>query len=345
VVPVDGVAAPWSGRGVDRHAGLLQRPQVALDGADADLEARGHLPRSPGPRRDGPQLVDQRVEAIGAVHPPSMLSRGTSWWRLYAATVPEMLEVETYRRQAEAVVGRTVARVDTPDAWYVKRTSPDEVVAAVSKRTVDDVRRIGKLLVLDLDDGTRLGLRFGMSGRLVVDGASAIDRLQYASGRNNPAWDRFGLHFTDGSDLRIRDPRRLGGVELEPDEGRLGVDAQRARLRDVEAAVRGSRAPLKARLLDQTRIAGIGNLLADEILFRAGLDSARPAGGLSAAELRRLHRAIDRVIADLTARGGSHTGDARQAMALDGLCPRDGAALQVRRIGGRTTVSCPVHQV
>jgi formamidopyrimidine-DNA glycosylase len=178
-----------------------------------------------------------------------------------------------------------------------------------------------------------------------VDGAAAIDRLQYASGRNNPAWDRFGLHFTDGSDLRIRDPRRLGGVELEPDEGRLGVDAQRARLRDVEAAVRGSRAPLKARLLDQTRIAGIGNLLADEILFRAGLDPARPAGSLNPAELRRLHRAIGRVIADLTARGGSHTGDARQAIALDGLCPRDGAALQVRRIGGRTTVSCPIHQV
>ncbi len=256
-----------------------------------------------------------------------------------------MLEVETYRRQAEAVVGRTVDRVDTPDAWYVKRTSPDEVVAAVSRRTIDGVRRIGKLLVLDLDDGTRLGLRFGMSGRLLVDGAAAIDRLQYASGRNNPAWDRFGLHFTDGSDLRIRDPRRLGGVELEPDEGRLGVDAQGARLRDVEAAVRGSRAPLKARLLDQTRIAGIGNLLADEILFRAGLDPARPAGGLTPAELRRLHRAIGRVIADLTARGGSHTGDARQALALDGLCPRDGAALQVRRIGGRTTVSCPVHQV
>jgi formamidopyrimidine-DNA glycosylase len=256
-----------------------------------------------------------------------------------------MLEVETYRRQAEAVVGRTVARVDTPDAWYVKRTSPEEVVAAVRRRTVDGVRRIGKLLVLDLDDGSRLGLRFGMSGRLLVNGAAAIDRLQYASERNNPAWDRFALHFTDGTDLRIRDPRRLGGVELEPDEGRLGVDAQRARPRDLEAALRGSRAPLKARLLDQSRIAGIGNLLADEILFRAGLDPARPAGGLTAAERRRLHRAIGRVIAELTARGGSHTGDARQAMALDGLCPRDGAGLQVRRIGGRTTVSCPVHQV
>jgi formamidopyrimidine-DNA glycosylase len=258
--------------------------------------------------------------------------------------MPEMLEVETYRRQAQAVVGRRVASVDAPDAWYIKRGLPEEVVAGVTGRTVEGIRRLGKLLVLDLDDGTRLGLRFGMSGRLLVDGGAAIDRLQYASGRNEPAWDRFALRFTDGSDLRIRDPRRLGGVELEPDEDRLGVDAERASLRDVEAALGASRAPLKARLLDQARIAGIGNLLADEILFRAGLDPARPAGGLGPAELRRLHRAIRRVIAELTARGGSHTGDARQAMALDGLCPRDGAALQVRRIGGRTTVSCPVHQ-
>jgi formamidopyrimidine-DNA glycosylase len=256
-----------------------------------------------------------------------------------------MLEVETYRRQGEAVVGRTVTHVDVPDAWYIKRTSPHEVVAAVTGRTIEGVRRIGKLLVLDLDDGTRLGLRFGMSGRLLVDGGASIDRLQYASGRNNPAWDRFGLRFSDGGDLRIRDPRRLGGVELEPDEGRLGVDATQVRLRDVAAALSGSRVPLKARLLDQARVAGIGNLMADEILFAAGLDPARPAGSLTPTELRRLHRAIGRVIAELTARGGSHTGDARQAMALDGLCPRDGAALQVRRIGGRTTVSCPVHQV
>jgi formamidopyrimidine-DNA glycosylase len=256
-----------------------------------------------------------------------------------------MLEVETYRRHAEAVVGRTVAEVDAPDAWYVKRGEPAEVVAAVRGRTVEGVRRIGKLLILDLDDASRLGLRFGMSGRLLVDGDAAIDRLQYASGRNEPAWDRFGLRFTDGSDLRIRDPRRLGGVELEPDEGRLGVDAGVATLADLDAALGRSVAPLKARLLDQARIAGIGNLLADEILFRAGLDPVRPAGGLSSTERRRLHRAVGRVIAELTARGGSHTGDARQAMALDGLCPRDGAPLQVRRVGGRTTVSCPVHQV
>ena len=255
-----------------------------------------------------------------------------------------MLEVETYRCQAEAVVGRRVAEVGAPDAWYVKRGEPGLVVAAVSGRTVDGVRRTGKLLIIDLDDRTRLGLRFGMTGRLLVDGAAVIERLQHASPRDEPAWDRFGLRFTDGSELRIRDPRRLGGVELEPDEGRLGADAGRATRADVREALRGSAAPLKARLLDQARIAGIGNLLADEILFRAGLDPARAAGGLTRVELARLHRAIGITLAELAARGGSHTGDARQALARDGLCPHDAAALEVRRIAGRTTVSCPGHQ-
>jgi formamidopyrimidine-DNA glycosylase len=259
--------------------------------------------------------------------------------------MPEMVEVEAYRQQAEALVGRTVADVDARDAWFVKRREPGEVVAAVTGRTVARVRRIGKLLIVDLDDGTRLGLRFGMTGRLLVDGSAAIDRLQYSSARDEPAWDRFGLRFTDGSDVRIRDPRRLGGVELDPDEARLGIDALAASLDDLRAILGTSTTPLKARLLDQARLAGIGNLMADEILFRAGIDPARASGSLSAEEQRHLHAALGQTIRDLTARGGSHTGDVRQAAALDGLCPRDGAPLQTRRIAGRTTVSCPSHQV
>jgi formamidopyrimidine-DNA glycosylase len=277
--------------------------------------------------------------------------------------VPELLEVETYRRQAALVVGRTVAAVDAPDAWFVKGSEPGEVVEAVVGRRVAAVRRHGKLLVLDLaggadgadggehrggdrgdEDLTRLGLRFGMTGRLIVDGLASIDRLEYSSAREVAAWDRFTLRFADGTDLRIRDPRRLGGVSLDPDEGRLGVDALAASLDEVTAALGASTAPLKARIMDQARIAGIGNLLADEILWRAGLDPARPAGGLAGDELARLHEAIGEVLADLMARGGSHTGDVRQAAAIDGLCPRDGAPLARRRIGGRTTVSCPSHQ-
>jgi formamidopyrimidine-DNA glycosylase len=259
--------------------------------------------------------------------------------------VPELLEVETYRRQAEAVVGRTVARAEAPDAWYVKGGgAPAEVEAAVAGRRVVAARRRGKLLILDLDDGTRLGLRFGMTGRLVIDGATSIERLEYSSNRPDPAWDRFALHFTDGSDLRIRDPRRLGGVTLEPDEDRLGVDALALTEDELTAALGTSAAPLKARLLDQARVAGIGNLLADEILWRAGLDPARPAGGLGPDERRALHAAVREVLADLGERGGSHTGDLRAAAVADGRCPRDGEVLQRRTIGGRTTISCPRHQ-
>lgn len=257
-----------------------------------------------------------------------------------------------YRRHAAEVVGCTIAGADAPDAWFVKDGAPAEVVAAVTGLEVTAVRRRGKLLVLDLADPTdtaggphvRLGLRFGMTGRLVVDGTSSIDRLEYASGRDEPRWDRFTLHFTDGRDLRLRDPRRLGGVILEPDEERLGVDALALTRRDLVAALATSATPLKVRLMDQSRLAGIGNLLADEILWRAGLDPTRPAGGLDDAEVDALHDAIVEVLADLMARGGSHTGDVRQAAALDGLCPRDGTPLVRRRVGGRTTVSCPTHQ-
>src|SRR4029450_12812190 len=91
--------------------------------------------------------------------------------------VPELLEVDLYRRQAEAVVGRTIAAVDARDAWFVKGGEPAELIAALTGRPVTGVRRRGKLLVLDLDGGTRLGLRFGMTGRLLVDGAASIDQL------------------------------------------------------------------------------------------------------------------------------------------------------------------------
>jgi formamidopyrimidine-DNA glycosylase len=183
-----------------------------------------------------------------------------------------------------------------------------------------------------------------MTGRLLVDGAAAIGRLEYSSDRDESAWDRFVLHFAGGGDLRLRDPRRLGGVELDPDEARLGHDAMTITPAQLRDALAGSTAPLKARLLDQQRIAGVGNLLADEILWRAGLDPARPAGSLSPAELRRLHRHVRRGLDGLMRRGGSHTGDLQIARVRGGHCPREGTPLQRRTIGGRTTYSCPAHQ-
>ena len=258
--------------------------------------------------------------------------------------MPEGLEVETYRRQAEAVVGRRITEVETPDAWYIKNASPRLVQQALVGRRVEAARRTGKLLVLDLDDGGRLGLRFGMTGRLFVDGAASIERLEYSSTRREPKWVRFALRFEDGGDLLINDPRRLGGVELDPPESRLGPDAFTLSRNELERALKGSHTAIKVRLMDQRRIAGIGNLLVDEMLWRAGIDPARPTDQLTEVEVAGLHRTIVETMAELGDRGGSHTGDLRAAVTADGRCPQDDTPLIRRTIGGRTTWSCPTHQ-
>ena len=260
--------------------------------------------------------------------------------------MPELAEVEAYRRLAERVVGRRVAEVVAPDDWYLKRglTAP-AVRAALEGRTLVGVRRTGKLLLVETgDDGPVLGLRFGMSGRLVVDGVAGVNDLAYASNRELEKWDRFALRFADGGDLRMRDPRRLGGVELDPEEARLGPDALRVTLAGLTKALGTSQAPVKARLMDQSRLAGVGNLAVDEALWRAGLDPARPSASLTPAERRRLHRHLRATLEDFVLRGGSHTGELMPERHPDGVCPKDGTPLQRRTVGGRTTWSCPRHQ-
>lgn len=264
--------------------------------------------------------------------------------------MPELPEVEAYRRIAERALRRPIASVEAPDAWFLKR--------GVDPQLLDDVlvgahfaaaRRRGKLLLLDTADaggapGPALGLRFGMTGRLLVDGAAGVEDLRYTSNEHRPQWERFGVTFADGGRVAIIDPRRLGGVELDPDEDSLGPDAASLTAAQLRAALERSDAPLKARLMDQSRLAGVGNLIADEVLWRAGLDPRRPAGSLDAADRRRLHRHLRRTVADLLARGGSHLGDFLPHRVPGGRCPRDGAELCRATVGGRTTWWCPAHQ-
>ena len=261
--------------------------------------------------------------------------------------MPELAEVEVYRRLAERAVGRQVAGVLAPDAWYLKRGLTAPVLeSAMTGRTITAPRRVGKLLLLDTDggDGPVLGLRFGMAGRLVVDGEAGVDWLLYTPTEKLERWYRFRLLFVDGGDLRILDPRRLGGVELDPPESRLGPDALTVTPSALDRVLGSSTAPLKARLMDQARLAGVGNLAADEALWRAGLDPARPAGSLTVAERRRLHRHLRTTMTALLAQGGSHTGDLVPERRPGGVCPKDGTPLVRRTVGGRTTWSCPRHQ-
>jgi formamidopyrimidine-DNA glycosylase len=258
--------------------------------------------------------------------------------------MPELLEIETYRRVADPVVGRRIATVHAPDEWYAKSgTTTDELRSVLPGLRVEGTRRIGKLLLLDTD-GPTLGLRFGMTGRLLVDGGASIDQLEYSSDRNDPAWDRFGVTFKGGGDLVIRDPRRLGGVELEPDESKLGPDADAVTLKPFRAILGSSSAPVKARLMDQAKLAGMGNLLTDDALWRAGIDPTRSANSLVPAEVARLHRAMRRTLAVLGERGGSHTGDLQPSRVRGGGCPKCGEELARDDVGGRTTYWCRRHQ-
>lgn len=260
--------------------------------------------------------------------------------------MPELPEVESYRRLAAAsALGRPISSVRASDAWYLKRGTVGEAVAAalVGRRFVASRRR-GKLMMLDTDDGTVLGLRFGMSGRLLVDGEAGVDRLLYGRPGTHPRHHRFAVVFGDGGSMVVSDPRRLGGVELDPDVSRLGPDALGVTLAQLRDALAGTEVALKARLLDQSRLAGVGNLIADEVLWRAGLSPLRPAGALPASALRRLHTHLTAGLEDLIERGGSHTGDLMPHRRTGGLCPRDGSALVRSTVGGRTTWWCPKHQ-
>jgi formamidopyrimidine-DNA glycosylase len=264
--------------------------------------------------------------------------------------VPEILEVELYRALAEKALGRDIAKVWMVDSRYGRGgTTTPGLRAALVGRSFTAARRRGKLMLLDADGGPTLGLRFGMTGGLVVDGQQALDRLRYGPGVFEEKWVRARLTFADGGHLLVHDPRRFGSLELAPDEDRLGPDALTASLGDLREALvvrrgrEGSAAPLKARLMDQERLAGVGNLLADEILWRAGFAPGRRTP-LDEDELKGLHRAMRATLRQLARRGGSHMGDLMEERHDEGRCPLDGTELRREVVGGRTTYWCPAHQ-
>jgi formamidopyrimidine-DNA glycosylase len=259
--------------------------------------------------------------------------------------VPELPEVEAYRRLAErAALGRRIAGVLVPDPHVLRATSAGALAERLVGGQLLRARRRGKLLVLDTDRGCRLGLRFGMTGRLHVDGVPGVGPLLHAPAALASRWERFGVLFADGGRLGVCDPRRLGWVEVNPDEGALGPDALHVEDAELDAALGVGAVALKARLLDQARLAGVGNLVADEVLWRAGLDPSRPTGSLTSAERRRLARTLRATLAELVERGGSHMGDLVAHRRSAGTCPRDGAPLRRAAVGGRTTWWCPRHQ-
>lgn len=211
--------------------------------------------------------------------------------------MPELPEVETARRLATRVLGghRIVAVATADDPIVYAGVSPRRFAAALRGRRVHAVGRKGKHLWLELDRRPWPAFHFGMSGSLRV----------YAVGGERPRYWKFELQTEDGARLALRDPRRLGRIRLlrdpagEPPISRLGFDVldELPPPGELAALLSRRKAPIKAVLLDQGLFAGVGNWIADEALFQARISPHRPAARLSAAEVARLRRRLEAIVA------------------------------------------------
>ena len=272
--------------------------------------------------------------------------------------MPELPEVETARSLiADQALHRRIADVDDSDSYVRRPHASGELRCALTGRSLTAAHRRGKTMWLETSGiggaagpgGPELGIHLGMSGRIVVTGpdgsvAEGGDPLGYDTRLHRAEWSRFTLRFADGGSLVLLDPRRLGRVRLNPDIGALGPDATQVTSAEFRTLIMKGTIAVKARLLDQSKIAGIGNLLADEILWQARVSPLAQVGSLSSAQVNRLYRALKSVLESALARGGAHTGDMIAARHPGGTCPRDGAPMAHGMVGGRSTWWCSREQ-
>ena len=273
--------------------------------------------------------------------------------------MPELPEVETVRASLEpAVVGRRFERVEIADPRVTRPLDPDEVAAELHGEVVQALERRGKYLVFRFRSGRVLLIHLRMTGTLGHHQNGGLEEDPHR---------RAVVKLDDGSDVTYRDVRRFGTwLLLEPGEEtaylakRLGEEPLGERFTtDVLAArLADRRAPVKAAILDQRSAAGMGNIYADEALWRARIHPLTPAGQLERAEIRRLQRAIRDALRAGIARQGTTLRDYRtptgargsmqEALRVYGRedepCFRCGAAVAKTRVAGRGTYYCPTCQ-
>ena len=254
--------------------------------------------------------------------------------------MPELADVEGYRqRLSEHGRDHRVTKVDVRDRGVLRNTTPQVLSRALRGRRFEDPERLGKYLLAHTDGPTLL-LHFGMTGELCWS-ATSNDRHRH---------DRVIIGLDNG-ELRYRDQRKLQGIWLVEDDdearaaiGRHGPDAYGLGRRELEERMSARRARLKAALMDQEVIAGLGNLLADEILWQARLHPDQKPASLDATQWHRLHRAMTHVL-----RGSVRAGQVPKRSSWltgvrdedDAACPRCRTRLRRMRVGGRMTVVCP----
>ncbi|WP_433688482.1 bifunctional DNA-formamidopyrimidine glycosylase/DNA-(apurinic or apyrimidinic site) lyase [Micromonospora carbonacea] len=273
--------------------------------------------------------------------------------------MPELPEVETVRQGlAQWVTGRRIVGVEVRHPRAVRRhlAGPAHFADVLSGRTVLDVRRRGKYLWLPLDSGDAIVGHLGMSGQLLLQPATAADELHL----------RVRFRFADdGPELRFVDQRTFGGLavsaggaELPPEIAHIARDPMDPEFSDSAfvAALRRRRTEVKRALLDQTLVSGVGNIYADEALWRAKLHGARPTDQLTAPVAQRLLGHVRDVLGEAIKEGGTsfdalyvnvngesgYFDRALNAYGREGEpCPRCGAPLRREAFMNRSSYSCP----
>ncbi len=267
--------------------------------------------------------------------------------------MPELPEVETIKNELlPHVIGRTIGEVDIFWEKMVRNPLVPEFRARVIGKTIMNISRRGKYLFFHLSSGERLVMHMKMTGSLLID----------------PPDDKFAraiFRLDNGATLYFRDPRKFGVMWLAADESavarKLGPEplGKDFTLETLAGILRHRKAPVKPVILDQSVIAGIGNMYSDEALFEAKIHPEKPAGSLSDAEIKRLYRAIRRVLrAAIKNKGASvrnyYRPDGNIGTAHDEFrvahgtgkdCPRCGAPIERIVVRGRGTYLCPRCQV
>ena len=257
--------------------------------------------------------------------------------RLLASPVPELPDVAGYRRLIDRSLHR-LDHVELVDASVLRNADRDALDAAVAHHDVQSVERRGKWLIVRVERAS-LVIHLGMTGSLVL------------AARHDPIDRDVRAVLHGDAEIRLRDRRRLGGIWLAVEEtdisdvtGPLGPDAARITATQLRAALDHRRTALKSALMDQAAIAGLGNTLSDEVLWRAHLHPQARADSLSPQQLTRLHVAL-RDCVRRAARAGAIPRTplwlSSQRGSSTPMCPRCGRPLERTRVTGRTALWCP----
>jgi len=266
--------------------------------------------------------------------------------------MPELPEVETIARGLDGLVGKRISEIEVgPHDWV--RSPPPSPAAHLVGRRIAAVRRHGKRLHLRLDPAGEIVVHLGMSGQVTL----------HASGEPVAPHTHLRVRFAKQErELRFRDPRRFGGAWIRPvatsaadagGPGPLGPDALEAPLAELRAAL-ARRRQVKALLLDQRAVSGVGNIYCDEALFAARIHPLTPAADLSPEQVRELLRHLRRILRASIRHGGSTLRDYRDAEGRVGAfrsrhrvygregepCPRCGARIARILAAGRSTHLC-----